>query len=116
MEDQKRKYLPMSKNGLYLMGKRFFDRPVTIHDLLKRSEDLGSWPVEGKTIKIVNRLAELEDILWERRYQPFEYLREFVSEATELSIELTEISGCKCHDFIYGCYEHSADYIVYQKS
>jgi hypothetical protein len=34
---------------LYLMGKRFFDRPVTIHDLLKRSEDLGSWPVEGKT-------------------------------------------------------------------
>ena len=89
MEDQKRKYLPMSKNGLYLMSKRFFDRPVTIHNLLKRSEDLGSWPADGKTIKIGKRLAELEDILLERRYQPFEYLREFVLEATELSIELT---------------------------
>ena len=104
MADQKRKYLPKSQKGLFLIGKRFFDRPLKISDLLDRAEGTGEWPENGETVEILRRLADLQTILWDRRYQPFENLKEFIVEASELSVKLTEVetehtaAGLKCQN------------------
>ena len=104
MTDQKRNYLPKNQTGLYVIGKRFFDRPLKISDLLDRAEGTGEWPENGQTVEILRRLAEIQTILWDRRYQPFENLKEFVREASELSAKLTEVetehtaAGLKCQN------------------
>jgi hypothetical protein len=102
MTDQKKNYLPKTQTGLFVIGKRFFDRPLKIVDLLDRAEGTGEWPENGQTVNILRRLAELQTILWDRRYQPFEHIKEFVLEATKLSVKLTEVetehtaAGLKC--------------------
>ena len=104
MTDQKRNYLPKNQTGLYVIGKRFFDRPLKISDLLDRAEGTGEWPENGETVEILRRLADLQTILWDRRYQPFENLKEFIVEASELSVKLTEVetehtaAGLKCQN------------------
>ena len=105
MADQKRKYMPKSQKGLYLIGKRFFDRPLQVQELIDRAGATDeSWPEDGKTVEILKRLAELENVFWERRYEPQANLHEFVQEAIELSVGLTEIggewnsAGMKCPD------------------
>jgi hypothetical protein len=37
MADQKKKYMPKSQKGLFLIGKRFFDRPPPVQELIDRA-------------------------------------------------------------------------------
>ena len=60
--------------------------------------------MDRKTVEIMKRLAELENIFWDRRYELQANLHEFVQEVIKLSVGLTEIggewnaSGMKCPD------------------
>ena len=91
MNDQKRNYLPVNQSKLFDVNKRFFDRPVEVKAMLHKADSLGVWPAEGETVRILKRLSEIEDIFWEKRYQPLDALQKYVREAWELSVELTTL-------------------------
>ena len=93
MTEQKRDYLPDNQSALFVVNKRFFDRPVEVKAMLKKAEDHKIWPSEGETVRILKRLAVIEDIFWEKRYQPLSTLQKYVTEVYELSVELTSVEA-----------------------
>ena len=93
MTEQKRDYRPDNQSALFVVNKRFFDRPVEVKSMLKKAIDHKIWPSEGETVRILNRLAVLEDVFWEKRYQPLSTLQKYITEAYELSVELTSIEA-----------------------
>ena len=91
MTEQRRDYLPDNQSTLFIINKRFFDRPVEVKMMLRKAEENKIWPSEGETVRILKRLAVLEDLFWEKRYQPLSTLQKYVTEVYNLSIELTTL-------------------------
>ena len=91
MTDQRRDYLPDNQSTLFIINKRFFDRSVEVKMMLRKAEENKIWPSEGETVRILKRLAVLEDLFWEKRYQPLSTLQKYVTEVYNLSIELTTL-------------------------